>query len=79
MFIGAGSNRLQLRRSAMLLAVSMQSEVTLALTLTLPPGEGSANGRVGKNLQMVNLIQRWKKFSLSPGERAGVRASVNPN
>ena len=56
----------------------MLSEVTLALTLT-PPGEGTPNGRVGKTHMTVDLFQRWKKFSLSLGERAGVRANLNSN
>ena len=36
------------------------------------PGEGIHNGRVGNAHKPVSLFQRWKKFSLSLGERAGV-------
>ena len=57
----------------------MQSERRLALTLTLSPRRGNHQLSLWKNQQLLNILQRRKKFSLSLGERAGVRAGVNSN
>ena len=57
----------------------MQSEVTLALTLTLAPRRGKLQWPRRKKSLDGEPIPALEKFSLFLGERAGVRARVNPN
>jgi len=58
----------------------MQLEVRLALTLTLSSRERETTmAMLGTSLNGEHLSSGGKSFSLSPGERAGVRASINSN
>ena len=54
----------------------MQLDLRLALTLALSPRRGNHLRPRWERSLNSDLVQRWKKFSLSLGERAGVRVSV---
>ncbi len=57
-------------------AVTIQLELRFALTLALSPRRGNHLWQPWERSLNSEPFPRWKKSSLSPGERAGVRASV---
>src|SRR5437870_13300106 len=73
-FLTHTSDSLQL--SDTLLVVSMQSKKLFALTPALSPRRGAPFARAGMIHRPVRLRETCESFSLSLGERAGVRASL---
>jgi hypothetical protein len=55
----------------------MMVRVLSALALTLSPRRGNSKVALPEYLRRRNLPQYGNKFSLSTGERAGVRAVAN--
>jgi hypothetical protein len=53
----------------------INSRIEPAKPLTRPSAAALFNRTTGR----IACSKRWDRFSLSPGERAGVRASVNTN
>src|SRR5947209_17262093 len=74
-FLTHTPDSLQLSDAA-LLAVSMPLKKLLALTPALSPRRGAPFARGGMIHRPVRLRETCESFSLSLGERAGVRASL---